>query len=65
VSHERRVRRAAYVVIAGLGVQLGTSLLWTPLTFVLLATVGAPLVAIGIYLFLSTVWQILQDTKAL
>ena len=65
MNHEKRIQRAAYFVIAGLLVQLGSTAYWTPLTFVLFAMVGAPLVAIGIYLYASTVWRILKEKKAL
>jgi hypothetical protein len=65
MGHEQRIQRAAYFVIAGLLVQLASTIHWTPLTFVLFAMLGAPLVLVGVYLYASTVWRILKERKAL
>jgi len=51
--------------MAGLLAQLGSTLYWTPLTFVLFAMIGLPLVLIGIALYARAVLQILKDKKAL
>jgi len=64
-SPETRTRIATLVVMAGLLAQLGSTLYWTPLTFVLFAMIGLPLVLIGIALYARAVLQILKDKKAL
>jgi uncharacterized membrane protein YidH (DUF202 family) len=61
----RGVRRAALFVAAGLGVQLVSTIHWTPLTFVIFAMVGAPLVLIGVLLYVAAVWRFLKERKAL
>ena len=65
MSHEKRIRVSALFVLMGLLVQLFTSLHWTPLTFVLFAILGVPLVLLGVGLYVSTVWKILKEQKAL
>ncbi|AKF85299.1 hypothetical protein ACN47A_20770 [Myxococcus fulvus] len=65
MSHEKRIRRAALLVLAGLGVQLFTTLFWSPLTFVVFTAVGVPLVLLGVGLYVVTVWKILKERKAL
>ncbi len=65
MSHEKRIRIAALIVLAGLLVQLFSTLYWTPLTFVIFTALGVPLVLLGIVLYLSTVWKILKERKAL
>ena len=65
VPPERRIRRAALFVAAGLLVQLVSTVHWTPLTFVIFAMVGAPLVLVGVFLFLAAVWRILKERRAL
>jgi hypothetical protein len=65
MSHEKRIRRAALSVLAGLLVQLFATLFWSPLTFVVFAAVGVPLVLLGILLYGVTVWRILKEQKAL
>lgn len=62
---EKRMRRATLVVMAGLLVQLGSTLHWTPLTFVLFAMVGVPLVLLGCVLYATTVLAYLKDKQAL
>jgi hypothetical protein len=42
------LRRSIGLVIAGLAVQLGASLYWSPITFIAFAAVGFPLVLIGV-----------------
>jgi hypothetical protein len=61
----RRVRRAAVVGGAGLAVQLGAALHWTPATFILSASIGTPLVLAGGVLFLMAVWRNMRDKGAL
>lgn len=65
MSHETRIRVAALLVLAGLLVQLGAFLYWTPLTFVVFAMVGMPLVLLGVLVYVATVWRILKERKAL
>ena len=65
MSHEKRIRMAALFILAGLLVQLFTTLFWTPLTFVVFTAVGVPLVLLGVLLYAVTVWRILKEQKAL
>lgn len=64
VTIVRRIRRAAVVAGLGLLVQLVAALHWTPLTFIVAATVGLPLVLAGGLLFLSAVWRNMKDKGA-
>jgi len=61
----RKVRRAAIVGGLGLTVQLAAAFHWTPMTFILSATLGPPLVLLGGVLFLSAVWRHMRDKGAL
>lgn len=61
----RSMRRAAIVAGCGLVVQLAASFYWTPLTFILSAAVGLPLVAFGALMFLRAVIRIMKDKGAL
>ena len=63
--HERRIRQSALLILAGLLVQIATTIHWTPLTFVLFAMLGTPLVLVGVVLFLVTVLRILSEKQAL
>jgi cytochrome c oxidase subunit IV len=65
MSHEKRIQVAALFVLAGLLVQLFSTLFWSPLTFVVFAMVGAPLVLLGVFLYVATLWRILKERKAL
>jgi hypothetical protein len=65
MSHEKRIRVAALFVLAGLLVQLFSTLFWSPLTFVVFAMVGVPLVLLGVFLYVATLWRILKERKAL
>jgi hypothetical protein len=65
MSHEKRIRKAALFVLAGLLVQLFATLFWTPLTFVAFTGVGVPLVLLGVLLYGVTVWRILKEQKVL
>ncbi|MFB1481195.1 hypothetical protein [Corallococcus sp. RDP092CA] len=65
MSHDKRIRVAALVVLAGLLIQLFARLSWTPLTFVVSTAVGVPLVLLGVLLYGVTVWRILKEQKAL
>jgi hypothetical protein len=60
----RRIRRAAVVGGLGLAVQLGAALHWTPITFIVSAAVGAPLVIVGGLMFLAAVWRNMRDKGA-
>jgi hypothetical protein len=64
VNIARRIRRAALVGGVGLAVQLVAALHWTPLTFIVAAAVGAPLVIAGGLLFLAAVWRNMKDKGA-
>ncbi len=64
-THEKSIRRATYLVMAGLITQLGSTVYWTPLTFVLFAMISVPLVLLGVFLYAMTVLRILKDKKAL
>ena len=55
------MKRAAVVAGTGLGVQLAASLHWTPLTFVLSAAIGLPLVIAGALMFLRAVLRIMKN----
>lgn len=65
MSHEKRIRVAALFVLAGLLVQLFSTLFWSPLTFIVFAVVGVPLVLLGVFLYVATLWRILKERKAL
>jgi tryptophan-rich sensory protein len=57
-------RRATVVTAVGLLVQLASSFYWTPITFVLSAAVGLPLVLLGAALFLRTVVRFMKNKGA-
>jgi hypothetical protein len=57
-------RRATAVAGLGLLVQLAASFYWTPLTFVLSAAVGLPLVLVGALLFFRAVLRVMKDKGA-
>ena len=61
----RKIPRAAILGGLGLAVQLGAAFHWTPATFILSATIGAPLVLVGGALFLAAVWRSMRDKGAL
>jgi hypothetical protein len=61
----QKIRRAAILGGLGLAVQLGAAFHWTPATFILSATIGAPLVLVGGALFLAAVWRNMRDKGAL
>jgi hypothetical protein len=61
----RRIRRAAVLGGLGLAVQLVAAFHWTPATFIMSATIGAPLVLVGGVLFLGAVWRNMRDKGAL
>ncbi|RKH11467.1 hypothetical protein D7V97_11100 [Corallococcus sp. CA053C] len=65
MGHAKRIRIAALFVLAGLLVQLFATLFWSPLTFVVFAAVGVPLVLVGVLLYAITVWRVLKEKKAL
>jgi hypothetical protein len=60
----RKIRRAAVVGGLGLALQLAAALHWTPITFIVSAAVGAPLVIAGGVLFLAAVWRNMRDKGA-
>jgi Na+/proline symporter len=60
----RKIRRAAVIAGLGLAVQLAAALHWTPMTFIVSAAVGAPLVILGGALFLAAVWRNMRDKGA-
>lgn len=59
------MRRAAVLSGLGLLVQLAASFYWTPLTFILSAAIGLPLVGLGALVFLRAVVRIMKDKGAL
>ena len=61
----RKVRRAAVVAGLGLLVQTAAAFHWTPMTFILSATLGPPLVLLGGVLFLAAVWRNMRDKGVL
>ena len=65
MTHDLRIRRAAQLVLAGLVIQLATTLHWTPLTFVLFTLFGVPLVLLGVAVYVFTVWRILKERQVL
>jgi hypothetical protein len=60
----RKIRRAAVVGGLGLVVQLAAALHWTPMMFIVSASVGAPLVIVGGVMFLAAVWRNMRDKGA-
>ena len=64
-AQAKRIRRAAVVSGLGLGAQLLAAFHWTPMTFILSAAVGAPLVIAGGVLFLAAVWRNMRSKGAL
>ena len=61
----RKIRRAAVFAGLGLAVQLAAAFHWTPATFILSATIGAPMVLVGGGLFLAAVWRNMREKGAL
>ena len=61
----RGIRTAAICAGAGLVIQLGAALHWTPFTFIVSAVLGLPLVLVGGFLFLRAVWRNLKGKGAL
>jgi len=59
------MRRAAVVAGLGLLVQLAGSFYWTPLTFIVSAAIGLPLVGVGALMFLRAVIRIMKERGAL
>jgi tryptophan-rich sensory protein len=57
-------KRAIALTALGLLVQLAASFHWTPLTFVLSAALGLPLVVVGAALFLRTVLRLMKRKGA-
>jgi hypothetical protein len=64
-STARTIRRGAILTALGLMVQLMAGLRWTPITFILSAAVGLPLVLLGALFFFRGVWGILRAKDAL
>ncbi len=61
----RAVRLALLLCLAGLLVQLVTSLAWSPISFIVFASVGVPLVVAGTLVFIWTVLRELRRAGAL
>lgn len=59
-----RIRRAAALAGLGVLVQFLAALHWTPATFIVSATLGAPLVLAGAVLFVRAVWKRMRDKGA-
>ncbi len=65
MSTLRAVRIALMLCIAGLTVQLLTSLVWSPISFIIFAAIGVTLVLAGTLVFVWTVLRELRHTGAL
>jgi hypothetical protein len=65
VNEAARMRTALLLVIIGLVVESFCIHDITPGTFILFAVVSVPLVAIGIGIFVATVWRVLRETRGL
>ena len=65
IDSASEMRRAATFSGAGLAVQFGAAFHWTPLTFVLSAVIGLPLVGIGSVLVLRAVVRIMRNRGVL
>ncbi len=65
MSKLRSVRIALLLCIGGLTVQLLTSLVWSPISFIVFAAIGVPLVVCGTIVFIWTVLRELRTTGAL
>lgn len=63
-SAKTAMRRAAVAAGLGLLVQLGAAFHWTPITFVISAAVGLPLVGLGALLFVAAVFRIVKSKGA-
>jgi hypothetical protein len=63
-SMTKKIRRAAVLAGMGLAVQLVAALHWTPATFIISASLGAPLVLAGGVQFLVAVWKNMRDKGA-
>jgi hypothetical protein len=59
------MRRAALLAGAGICVQLGAAVHWTPGAFIIAAAVGVPLVLAGSLQFLVAVIRIMKSKGAL
>jgi len=57
---ERRLRLSASILVIGLGVQFGTLLVNRPLSFLVFAFIGCPLVLLGLVLYL---WAVLVHSE--
>ena len=60
----RRMRRALILIAAGLLVQLLCDVFWSPLSFVLFASIGLPLVLAGSAVFLWTIYRVVDPLDA-
>jgi ABC-type nitrate/sulfonate/bicarbonate transport system permease component len=58
------IKRATAVTALGLLVQLASSFYWTPITFVLAAALGLPLVGVGVVMFLRAVLRLMKNKGA-
>jgi hypothetical protein len=65
MNMERSMRRAAVLAAAGLAVQLGAAVHWTPGAFIVAAAVGVPLVLAGSLQFVVAVIRIMKSKGAL
>jgi Flp pilus assembly protein TadB len=60
----RRLKLAGLLSGSGLVVQLVAAFHWTPLTFIVSAVVGAPLIIAGGLVFAAAVWSNMKDKGA-
>ncbi|MEO1171277.1 MAG: hypothetical protein AAFX94_04385 [Myxococcota bacterium] len=61
----RSIRRAAFLIALGLAVEVLAFLYWTPMTFIVFASIGLPLVAGGVGWYLLAVLAFLRERRAL
>lgn len=60
-----RLRFSAALILIGLGIMLASQLYWTPLTFVVSASVGVGAILLGAGGFFTVVLRALKNSGAL
>jgi hypothetical protein len=65
MNEATRMRTALLFTVTGLIVQAWCLHELTPGTFLVFALLAVPLVAVGLLIFLLTVWRVLRETKGL
>ncbi|MDX2021393.1 MAG: hypothetical protein SF187_14220 [Deltaproteobacteria bacterium] len=64
-KNEKQVRRGLLLTGMGLAIEVGAQFYWTPMTFVVAASVGVPLVLLGAWMFMQAAWRSLKQKGAL